>query len=93
MVGATEALSENLLRFHFVHYTSHMNWDRIQAAEVESRRLTAWAMAQPSIILFNYVASTWINSLKGELSPLVLRPQKGLLYYLLLMDVHGALLG
>jgi hypothetical protein len=51
LLGETEVLGENLPHCHFVHQKSHMTWARTRAAEVGSRRLTAWAMTRPLLEL------------------------------------------
>jgi hypothetical protein len=42
---------KNLSQCHFAHHKSHMDWprDRTRASAVGGRRLTAWAMALPSV--------------------------------------------
>jgi hypothetical protein len=66
LAGETEVLGENLP--HFVHHKSHMTRPRLEprAAAVGSQRLTAWAMARPSLgvicpnlINLNIVARRW----------------------------------
>jgi hypothetical protein len=49
LAGEAEVLWENLPQCQFVHLKSHMTWPGSEsgAAEVENRRLTAWAMARP----------------------------------------------
>jgi hypothetical protein len=47
----TEVLGENLSQRHFVHHKSHITRPRLEPgpAAVGSQRLTAWAMARPSV--------------------------------------------
>jgi hypothetical protein len=51
LAGETEVLGENLPRRHFVRHKSHVTRPGLEprAAAVGSQRLTAWAMARPSI--------------------------------------------
>jgi hypothetical protein len=53
LTGEIEVLEENLPHCQFVHHKSHMTC-RTRAAEVESRRLTAWA-----IFSFGATAHIW----------------------------------
>jgi hypothetical protein len=46
--GKNRRYSEkSLFKCHFVHHKSHKDLESSRAAAVESRRLTAWAMARP----------------------------------------------
>jgi hypothetical protein len=60
LAGETEVLGENVPQRHLVHHKSHMARPGLEprAAAVGSQRLTAWAMARPSVELSRH----FINS-------------------------------
>jgi hypothetical protein len=62
LTGETEVLGENLPQCHFVHHKCHIMCPSAnRAAEVESQRLTPWAIARPEDL---YIRSpiTYINT-------------------------------
>jgi hypothetical protein len=54
LAGETEVLGKNLPQRHFVHHKFHMTRPGLEprAATVGTQRLTAWAMARPSLSLY-----------------------------------------
>jgi hypothetical protein len=55
LVGEIDVLGENLLQGHFVHHANPLWPDRprTRPTAVGSQRLTAWAMARPSILSYD----------------------------------------
>jgi hypothetical protein len=53
LTGEAGVLGENLPECYFVHhiFPQSLTWASIRATAVGSRRLTAWAMARPSLHL------------------------------------------
>jgi hypothetical protein len=50
--GKPKNSGKNLSQRHFVHHKSHMDTlDRTRASAMGGRRLTAWAMARPSLVV------------------------------------------
>jgi hypothetical protein len=55
--GNRSSRRKNLFQCHFVHHKSHMTTRaRTRAAEVGSRRLTAWAMARPTSHVYSHIS-------------------------------------
>jgi hypothetical protein len=57
-----EELGENLHQYHIVYHESQMTFGRTRAAAVGSRRLTAWAMARPSLLANLTGREVWLRS-------------------------------
>jgi hypothetical protein len=55
LAGETEVLGENLPRHHFVHHKSHLTRPGLEPGPpaVGSQRLTAWAVARPSLLCYS----------------------------------------
>jgi hypothetical protein len=69
LVGETEVLGENLPQRHFfVHHKIPHDQTRVwtRAAVVESRRLTAWAMARPYAEYAEWCFSRFSSAPLGE---------------------------